>query len=151
MFELIFLIAMGVGGFCLWLWLGGNITGGTKSDAADPPWTDKPRNPLHTRQAISVPIKVVGVTYDNPDGTDGQYTIAKHIRAGNDVSLVPEPSNPHDRNAVAVVHPAGQLGYVPREWSKRLDNSKGGCVTDVLVGEDGLSYGLRIEAYLSDR
>ena len=110
MFELIFLIAMGVGGFCLWLWFGGNIADGTRSDAADSPWTDKPRNPVHTRQSIPVPIKVVGVTYDNPDGTDRQYIIAKHVRAGDADSLLPEPSNPYDRDAVAVVHPAGQLG-----------------------------------------
>lgn len=111
----------------------------------------RPSNPVHTRRSIPVPIKVVGVTYDNADGTDRQHIIAKHVEPGDDIDLVPEPDNPYDSNSVAVVHQAGQLGYVPREWSKRLDVSQGGYVTDVLGGEDGLSYGLRIEAYLSDR
>ncbi len=36
------------------------------------------------------------------------------------VVLVPEPENPHDANAVAVVAATGRLGYLPRETAARF-------------------------------
>lgn len=56
--------------------------------------------------------KVVGVTFDNSDGTSRQALIKKHCRAGMAIELRPEPNNPADPNAVGVWLPAGQIGYI---------------------------------------
>lgn len=59
-------------------------------------------------------IKVVGVTYPNPDGTERQHLI-RHLKVGDVVLLKREPDNSGDRDAVAVFNRHGQqLGYLPR-------------------------------------
>jgi hypothetical protein len=35
------------------------------------------------------------------------------------VALIPEPNNPHDANAIAVVSAAGRVGYLPRDDAPR--------------------------------
>jgi len=46
---------------------------------------------------------------------NGRGVYEYRIKRGADVSLVPEPTNPHDRNAIAVYVDGKQLGYVPAE------------------------------------
>jgi len=59
------------------------------------------------------PLKVVGVTYENPDGTNRQEIIAK-CRAGEPLNLVREPKNPKHERAIAVYRRSGeQIGYIP--------------------------------------
>jgi HIRAN domain len=58
--------------------------------------------------------KVAGVTHDNPNGTSRQ-TILKRCQARELLRLVPEPGNPVDAHAIAVLRQNGeQLGYLDR-------------------------------------
>lgn len=57
--------------------------------------------------------QVAGESFDNEDGTSRQAIIAR-LSPGMPVTFVPEPSNPYDKNAVAVFTPYGQIGYLPR-------------------------------------
>ena len=60
-------------------------------------------------------IKVVGESFDNEDGTSRQKII-KRTNIGDPVSLIREPDNRYDKNAVGVhVIGKGQIGYVSRE------------------------------------
>lgn len=72
-------------------------------------------------------IKVVGVTFPNPDGSDRQAFI-KRCRSGEPIRLVREYDNPHDPMAVAVFRAKGQqLGYLPRgdRLAHHLDSGGG--------------------------
>ncbi|HIF0887434.1 HIRAN domain-containing protein [Klebsiella pneumoniae] len=42
------------------------------------------------------------------------------VRVGDSVEFVAETDNPHDANAVAVIHPAGRLGYVNKVHCKAV-------------------------------
>lgn len=55
-----------------------------------------------------------GEAQKNADGTSRQQIINR-CRVGEPISLLREPENPHDRNAVAVVTRSGQIGYIARE------------------------------------
>lgn len=59
-------------------------------------------------------IGVRGESQKNRDGSDRQKIIAG-LKVGDRATLVREPNNPYDRNAIAVYVSAGQIGYVPRE------------------------------------
>ena len=49
------------------------------------------------------------------EGREGRIRLA--VRSGMDVKLVPEPNNPHDKNAIAV--------YVPlRRWYMERDHPR---------------------------
>jgi hypothetical protein len=77
---------------------------------------------------------IAGVTKQNSDGTDRQALI-KSIRAGDELKLVREPNNPHDKYAIAVFRASGeQLGYVPagdRRLAEHID--MGGRVSAKVV------------------
>ena len=55
----------------------------------------------------------------NLDGRSRQ-TVIKACRAGDPVTLVREPDNPHDANAVRVDTRHGTIGYVARDNARRL-------------------------------
>lgn len=68
--------------------------------------------------------------------------------------LKPEPDNPHDANAVAVIIDGHMAGHLPRDdaalYHEDLDGQAGdGATLDVWAkcvgGEDGLAYGLRLD------
>lgn len=57
---------------------------------------------------------VHGESFNNDDGTSRQAILARCF-AGDDVDLVPEPTNRFDHDAIAVVvRGKGQIGYLPR-------------------------------------
>ena len=59
-----------------------------------------------------------------------QSTVAS-LRPRDLLTLVPEPDNPHDRNAIALMTPSGdKLGYVPRDSTAPLHQAllEGGAV-----------------------
>lgn len=63
--------------------------------------------------------KVVGESFDNPDGVSRQ-TVLAGAKVGSLVWLVPEPTNAYDPNAIAVYVEDGsggtrQIGYLPRD------------------------------------
>jgi single-stranded-DNA-specific exonuclease len=59
--------------------------------------------------------KVVGVTFE-----DRQQALAE-VREGTGVELVREPDNPHDPNAIKILHQSGlDLGYINARLAKQL-------------------------------
>lgn len=62
--------------------------------------------------------KVAGVTYE------GRQAIIAEAQAGMDCMIRPEPENPHDSNALAVLVAIGgegrMCGYIPRELASEL-------------------------------
>ncbi|MEE4452845.1 HIRAN domain-containing protein [Novosphingobium resinovorum] len=60
-------------------------------------------------------LPAIGERHDNEDGTSRQAELAL-CRPGEEVRLVREPENPHDRMAVAVVSCRGiKVGYLKRD------------------------------------
>jgi hypothetical protein len=71
-------------------------------------------------------VAVVGESFANYDGSQRQDVLAKCV-PGDRVSLLREPDNPHDCNAVAVVTRHGCIGMIGRGdlWiCERLDDSR---------------------------
>jgi hypothetical protein len=64
--------------------------------------------------------KVADTTFANSDGSN-RMQIVQQCQAGERLSLVPEPENPYDRNAIAVRRDNGQqLGYVPAHSASQI-------------------------------
>jgi hypothetical protein len=60
-------------------------------------------------------VHLRGSSYPNADGTERQQLVAR-CHAGEQLKLLAEPDNPHDRHAVAVLNSQGQqLGYLPSD------------------------------------
>jgi len=60
-------------------------------------------------------VKVVGVTYE------GRQTVVSMLSLNEDVLLVREPNNLHDRNAIKVMRTTGeQIGYLSRYLAAQL-------------------------------
>lgn len=64
-------------------------------------------------------VKVVGVTFLNPDGSSRQEVIAQ-IKPSDFVELRRDYNNPYDSNAIAVYFENQQVGYVNKEDAKLL-------------------------------
>lgn len=62
--------------------------------------------------ARSYPSWIAGVPYVGPDGTD-RAAFCASLRPGEKLALVPEPTNIHDPDAVAIYCRGHHLGYVP--------------------------------------
>lgn len=61
----------------------------------------------------AIPTYVAGVTFKNDNGTSRQAIIKKYCNIGDEVNLIPEPTNKHDPNAVKVCLQDGkQIGYL---------------------------------------
>ncbi len=89
--------------------------------------------------------KVVGVTFNNTDGTPRQKLIKTHCRVGMPLELKPEPDNQHDPNAVGIWATAGQIGYVERgrlsaDIGKKIHAGKrvSARISDITGGTKGL-------------
>lgn len=67
--------------------------------------------PLPTRRKV---FDLVGESATNPDGRRRQDILCE-VEPGDDVRLEREPSNPHDRNAIAVSVGGETIGYIARE------------------------------------
>lgn len=91
-------------------------------------------------------MSVTGVTHSNTDGTVRQDLIAEHVHPNDVLKLVPEPDNNRDRDAIKVMHANGQLGYVPRQYNRLVEPLVNPEVVAVLGGEDGLNWGVEMEA-----
>ena len=104
----------------------------------------------------TIPTKVVGVTFLNPDGSDRQRIIAR-CRPGADLALVHEPDNPHDDCAVAVRRktrrgqPGDQLGHLNARLTGEMVNHVAAgrlfscTLRFVTGGRAGESYGANID------
>ncbi len=73
----------------------------------------------------------------------GSEDFVKSLPAGVDATLVREPQNPFDANAVAVWIGGRHVGYVPKAQNKVLadfiDETGQRWETPVVLAEDGLS------------
>ena len=102
--------------------------------------------------------KVVGVTRDNDDGSSRQYAIRKFCRPGEPLTLIREPQNKFDKNAISIwVHGKNlfrngdfQIGYIKTELAEeiapRID--AGWTITaevKEVTGGGDLTYGCNIE------
>ncbi len=71
---------------------------------------------------------VAGVSRSNADGSDRQALIRAKCRAGGALTLVREPGNAHDANAIAVMCSGSQIGYLHAElaekYAKRIDSGE---------------------------
>lgn len=103
-------------------------------------------------------LKVAGVTFRNPDGTDRQRIISK-LHVGDGLRFVPEPNNPYDHMAVRVETESGvQIGYVPRQYNSRIfQNLMNGygtyklSVSSITGGGYATSYGLNFRVQFFPR
>ena len=62
-----------------------------------------------------ISFAAAGVNFENPDGVSRQSLIAK-MQEYERLILVPEPTNPYDSSAIAIVGSAGTVGYVPKDY-----------------------------------
>ena len=64
--------------------------------------------------------KVVGVTFDNPDGTNRQHLIAS-LNDNSQIFIKRDYANFYDPNAIMVMNFQGQqIGYVSRDVASQL-------------------------------
>lgn len=64
--------------------------------------------------------KVAGTTHPNADGSSRQ-AIARTLQPEDELLLVPEPANPFDPHAIAVLSPDGaQVGYLEARLAAEL-------------------------------
>lgn len=101
--------------------------------------------------------KVVGVTYNNDDGSSRQAIIT-HCRPGEPLALVPDPTNKYDKRAIKVCRQNGwQIGHLGREVAYSLsENLQAGRtawarVMNITGGGHGQSYGMNIEVFVGHR
>ena len=97
--------------------------------------------------------KISGVTFPNPDGSDRQAIIRRHVRDGMSLRAIPEPKNPRDKHAVGLWVLAGrrwrQIGYIGSELAHDLrGESLQVNVLERTGGGRGMSYGVNIEITL---
>ena len=55
---------------------------------------------------------IAGIPYRKPD--------LSQLSLGSEVLLEEEPSNPHDPNAIKVMHTTTHLGYIPKELTAQV-------------------------------
>lgn len=98
--------------------------------------------PIHT--------KIVGVTYDNPDGTDRQTIIAS-LTLQSQITLSRDYGNIYDPNAIAVLTAAReQIGFINRDIASELapkmdlGSTYFVKITSLTGGDHGYSRGVNI-------
>ena len=88
---------------------------------------------MYERSRHLMDCHIAGFTYY--DGTD----VIENLMIGSPVSLVSEPDNPYDPNAVAIYYGTTKLGYVPKY--------KNDCISDLLY----FGHGGIIDAKINSR
>jgi hypothetical protein len=115
------------------------------------------------RRAEVIRSKIVGVTFDNPDGTSRQRIIERYCTDGMRLEVCPEPDNPVHRNALGLwVRTRGlfgsktfQVGYLRAELADELrDRIDRGWriwahILEVTGGGRGENLGVNIELRLA--
>lgn len=96
---------------------------------------------VRTLEAGEFFTRVVGTSHANPDGSDRQAAIKEHCAAGALLTMVREPQNSFDSNAIGVYCSGAQIGYLTSEiadqYAPEIDAGKlrlSGRVTDVTGG-----------------
>ena len=73
----------------------------------------------------NITLSVVGVTFNNEDGTN-RGEIIKGLIKDMPVFLEREPNNKYDKNAVAVMTLAGQIGYIGKDYASIISEMMDG-------------------------
>src|SRR5687767_10795794 len=45
----------------------------------------------------------------------------KQLKVGDELSLIPDPSNPYDENAIKVMYKQSQIGWFPKDHSRKKE------------------------------
>ena len=107
----------------------------------------------------SYPSWIAGLNYRGPDGTDrGSY--CARFKSGDLLTLIPEPDNAFDADAVALHHEGHHVGYVPARhaWVRRslAEGDTHRCtVTDVQLESGralrvGIEIAIEADGHLND-
>ena len=96
----------------------------------------KPPEPKRKLNSKTFYTKIAGVTKKNSDG-ERRQSIIKELEAGERVTLIREPDNRYDPNAIRVDSGLGQIGYIPAETA--LNNLASemdrGCEVTAIISE----------------
>lgn len=65
---------------------------------------------------------IAGLSFPNDDGSDRQKILAK-CAPREWLTLEPEPANPFDKKAIAILSPHGQVGYLDRRCAQEITNA----------------------------
>lgn len=105
-------------------------------------------------QDRSFHAKIVGVAYNNPDGSSRQKII-KRCYVGEKLDAVRQPKNEYDPDAIAVCRQNGQqIGYLDRDLAKDIaPDMDEGLPLDLMIADitggggwfSDKSYGVNIE------
>jgi hypothetical protein len=85
-------------------------------------------------------VKVCIITTERPN--------FRNIKLGENVLLVPEPTNPYDRNAIVILSKSQKLGYIYRNGIQDILNEKfraGNIVVGSVVGKEAKSDYIKID------
>lgn len=67
----------------------------------------------------TITTRIAGVSFTNDDGQSRQYLL-RHVKAGDGVLLQRQWDNDYDPNAIAVLHAAGQIGFIPAKVAANM-------------------------------
>lgn len=99
-------------------------------------------------------VKVAGTTYNNSDGVSRQKILA-HLKKNETATLVREPFNSFDRNAVIIMVAMGAIGYIERKSAPIvaafLDNGFEYAARANPVGSDETIYGSRVHIHFTPK
>lgn len=97
-------------------------------------------------------IKVSGTTYNNDDGVNRQKILA-HLKKNETATLVREPSNTFDKNAVLVMIAMGAIGYIEKKSAPMiaafLDNGFKYVARANPVGSVETTFGSRVRVHFT--
>lgn len=71
----------------------------------------------------TIPTKLVGVSFQNEDGSERQSLI-KSLKQGDNLTIEAEPSNKYDSNSHVIKFNSKIIGHISRELSADLVNKK---------------------------
>ena len=100
----------------------------------------------------TIHTKIVGVTFED------RQSVIKNLEKDSELLLIREPSNPKDRNAIAVYWGSKKLGYLSREeaaqYASGLDHSKITslpAIITAITGSEETNLGVNIRFQLPDK
>lgn len=105
----------------------------------------------------SINTKVVGVTFDNDDGTNRQDILEKIKTGDKTISLKRDPHNAYDKNAIEVHSNYGIVGFINADLAANLaaqmDSGKvvKATVEEITGGQGGYYYGCNILIEIYDQ
>ena len=83
--------------------------------------------------------KVVGVTFDN------RQAYLSNIKENDKLTVLFEPNNPYDSNAIALLHNGNKIGYFSRKIAANLKPTNNIDVTVINITQGGKNtYGCNI-------